>query len=92
MPLFVSALLTVCVSGSLTVGVDGGYTDVMVRLEDGVGVEDCSQFLSHLRLLLTEASQVLNDELRGRAYFHSFVVEVPGSWEEEKCNYVADLR
>ena len=29
----------------LSIGVDGGYTDVLVRVEDGVGEETCRQVL-----------------------------------------------
>ena len=61
----------------LSIGVDGGYTDVLVRVEDGVGAETCRQVLKQLSELLTNASAALNGQLEGRAYFHSFLLEVP---------------
>ena len=74
----------------LSIGVDGGYTDVLVRVEDGVGEETCRQVLKQLSELLTDASSALNSQLEGRAYFHSFLLEVPENWEESRCGYSTD--
>ena len=74
----------------LSIGVDGGYTDVLVRVEDGVGVDTCRMVLKQLSELLTNASAVLNSQLDGRAYFHSFLLEVPENWEESRCGYSTD--
>ena len=32
----------------LSIGVDGGYTDVLVRVEDGAGVDTCRMVLKQL--------------------------------------------
>ena len=89
----VTVLLAVLVGatvGELSIGVDGGYTEVLVRVEDGVGVEGCRQILQQLSDLLAEASAGLNREVEGRAYFHSFLLEVPEEWEEGRCGYSTD--
>ena len=41
-------LVLVCsVGGDPDIGVDGGYTSVLVRVEDGVGLSGCRQVLAH---------------------------------------------
>jgi hypothetical protein len=74
----------------LSIGVDGGYTNVLVRVEEGVGAGRCREVLAQLSELLAEGSEQLNQELAGRAYFHSFVLEVPRGWGEAACGYSED--
>ena len=44
---------------------NGGYSDVVIRIEDDVDSQDCDYTLNNLRSLLTSASRDLSSVLSG---------------------------
>ena len=48
---------------------NGGYSDVVIRIEDDVDSQDCDYTLNNLRSLLTSASRDLSSVLSGEKSF-----------------------
>ena len=53
----------------LKVTSDGGYSDVVIRIEDDVDSQNCDYTLNNLRSLLTSASRDLSSVLSGEKSF-----------------------
>jgi len=75
---------------SVEMSVDGGYSSVIVRLEDSVGMENCGEMMRSLMVVLSNSSSTLLTRLSGKAYFTSFVIVVPQAWDEELCDFTED--
>jgi len=68
--------------GQAMISVDGGYADIVIKINRNVckKEEDCLYRVKRLKELLEISSQELNKQLAGRAYFQSFTIVVPSSW------------
>lgn len=69
----------------VTIGADGGYRDVIVKIDKNVKEEKCPDILRGIKALLDTSSLVLNGAVSGLAYFHGVTVVVPSSWRDGKC-------
>ena len=88
-----SSLLLLALSSVLSVttpGLDGGYSDVIVRIESTVPMLKCSETLTNLKTVLSNSSSSLLSALSGRAYFQSFIIIVPHTWDEDLCQFKDD--
>jgi len=65
---------------------DGGYTNIVVKIDENVNEMFCSQYIKHMRETITEASAVLNEGLYGKAYFKEVTIVVPSHWQDARCH------
>jgi len=73
--------------GPAKIGVDGGYADIVIKINKDVCSEDCLDRIRKLKELLEISSHELNRQLTGRAYFQSFTIVVPSSWKDHFCEF-----
>ena len=65
--IFLSCLLLSTSSG-LEVRTDGGYSEVVVRLEDSLHHQNCSVILTNIQSFLADSSSSLFSALAGKFY------------------------
>ena len=70
---------------SVTVGEDGGYDGVVVRVGAGVKEEHCLQLIRGLKNILDLSSSSLAKGLEGRAYLASVTLVLPPNWRDSMC-------
>ena len=91
MIIFYVILSNLCVSAfAVTISLDGGYSDVIVRIDGSIPTVNCSDRLRNLKTILSNSSSSLLTSLSGRAYFHSFIIIVPHTWDEDLCQFTED--
>lgn len=76
--------LAICET-KIRINPDGGYTNIVVKIDRNVNEMFCSTYIKHLRETITEASAVLNEALYGKAYFKEVTIVVPSHWEDARC-------
>ena len=85
-PTFVVLLmLSIGRVASVTVGEDGGYDGVVVRVGAGVKEEHCLQLIRGLKTILDLGSSALAHGLEGRAYLASVTLVLPPNWRDSMC-------
>ena len=81
--IFLSCLLLSTSSG-LEVRTDGGYSEVVVRLEDGLHHQNCSVILTNIQSFLAASSSSLFSALAGKFYlseiFSNFLAAIFSPW------------
>ena len=70
---------------AVTVGEDGGYDGVVVRVGAGVKEEHCLQLIRGLKTILDLGSSSLAKGLEGRAYLASVTLVLPPNWRDSMC-------
>ena len=78
-------MLSIGRAAAVTVGEDGGYDGVVVRVGDGVKEEHCLQLIRGLKTILDLSSSSLAKGLEGRAYLASVTLVLPPNWRDSMC-------
>ena len=85
MEVVVVVVLLLTRTTAVTVGADGGYDGLVVRVADGVREENCLQLVRGLKTLLDLGSAALADGLDNRAYLASVTLVLPSNWRDSMC-------
>ena len=78
-------MLSISRVSAVTVGEDGGYDGVVVRVGAGVKEEHCLQLIRGLKTILDLGSSSLANGLEGRAYLASVTLVLPPNWRDSMC-------
>jgi len=71
---------------TITIGPDGGYRDIVVRIQDSVPEDHCHTYIQNIKEMLTEGSGVLSEALAGQAYLAQVTVVIPSNWRDARCH------
>jgi len=78
-------------TASITIERDGGYRNLVIKIDNSVPEDYCHIYIKNLKTLLTEASNVLNTALDGRVYLAQVTLVIPTFWRDPRCHQPVHL-
>ncbi len=80
--------ISIVTINAIKISSDGGYTDIVIQIDDQVPEDHCPEILQNLKKLLTESSHALYNALGQKVYFKSATIVIPKSWRDSMCQTV----